>query len=493
MISKKILLPVLIGSTFYLGACGGDDTPNAPVYTPGSSAYVPASSAVLPGSSAYIPASSAVNPLSSAVVPSSSSAAPVPASSATPAAYPALAATANINYAVNDYLVWQTYHYVTKDAESVYYASIAGDFAEVFPAAAYPAGSVGRVIWSAQTSYYKPSCSVDDASISTMKFRGCTVSEGIGYGMLLAYFNNDVATFNSLWNYTRGFRAYNNVKLMPWITKSFHWEKVDNSSATDADLDIATSLILMYYKTGIDAYLQDALTFVNAIWDMEVNPTTLLIYSGDDDIWKTATTAYNLSYFSPVAIRLFAQVDPAHNWQGVLDANYTYMQLVQSLGTGVFPDWSDASGKAVNPPNESAGKTPDSWTWYTFNKEAVRIPWRIAWDYYWYQDTRAAAILNKLNDFISKKASGDPDNQALSVNYSWDLSVGTDITKNTVVSSQWYGAWCATGIAGNAAWLNKCTTGMNAKLPSNTPSSYFSDILMAMYAALLNGLFVRPF
>lgn len=297
---------------------------------------------------------------------------------------------------------------MTKDAESAYYASIAGDYKVVFPATYDDpsAGGVGRVIWAAQSGYYKAYCAVDDATVSTMRFRACTVSEGIGYGMLLAYFNNDVDAFNRLWNYTRGFRAYHNAKLMPWITMSFHWTEVDNSSATDADLDIATSLILMHYKmtaagdaAAANTYLTDALTFVNAIWEKEVNPSTLLIYSGDDDSWKKATSAYNLSYFSPVAIRLFAMVDPAHNWQGVLDANYAYMKKVQDAGTGVFPDWSDANGKAIDPNNGSAKNT-----YYTFNKESVRIPWRIAWDYYWYQEPRAAAILSKLNEFISKKS-----------------------------------------------------------------------------------------
>ena len=246
-------------------------------------------------------------------------------------------------------------------------------------------------------------------------------------------------------------------------------------------------MLSMGNTDAANLYLADALTFVNAIWEKEVNPTSLLIYSGDQDAWKVGNPAYNLSYFSPVAIRLFAAVDPNHNWTGVLDAMYAYMQLVQSKGTSVFPDWSDATGNAIDPNNGSAKDT-----YWQFNKESVRIPWRIAWDYYWYQDARAGAILKQLNDFISTKAKGNPNDMALAVNYSWNLSVGADYTKNTVVSSQWYAAWCATGIAGNSAWLNTCTTGVNGKAPTNSSSSYFSDILLALYSALLNGLFVRP-
>ena len=179
MIFKKILLPVVVGSSFYLGACG-DDTPSSPIE------QTPASSAVYSySSSSAIPTSSVVIVSSSAVIASSSSAAP--ASSATPvAATVPLASTANTAYAIQGYMSWYSFHFVTEENEMVVYPSLAGEFGEVFSAAYQPAG---RVVWSIQTGYYKSLCSVNDATVQAMKFRGCTVSEGIGYGMLLAAFN----------------------------------------------------------------------------------------------------------------------------------------------------------------------------------------------------------------------------------------------------------------------------------------------------------------
>jgi endo-1,4-beta-D-glucanase Y len=309
--------------------------------------------------------------------------------------------------------------------------------------------------------------------------------------MLLTYFNEDTDAYNRLWNYSRAFREYNSTSvvkmyLTPWITYSFHYKEIDNSSATDADLDIATSLVLMYYKTLNEAYKADALNIIGAIWDHEVNKTSFLLYSGDTDTWVNADPTYNLSYFSPVALRVFAMVDPAHDWGKVLDAMYTYMQQVQDAGTGVFPDWSNSAGVAVNPNNGSADKT-----FWTFNKESVRIPWRLAWDYYWFQDPRDLAILTKLNGFISTKASGDPSSAALGTAYSWDPAK-PDIA-SSVVPPQWLAAWCATGLGTNADWLNACTNLVNEKRPTNSGSSYFADILLGLYTALLNGKFVRPF
>ncbi|MDY6368975.1 MAG: hypothetical protein SPL20_04005, partial [Fibrobacter sp.] len=189
---------------------------------------------------------------------------------------------------------------------------------------------------------------------------------------------------------------------------------------------------------------------------------------------------------SPVALRLFALVDPSHDWTAVLNAQYTYMMNVQAAGTGVFPDWSDGSGNAINPPNNSATNT-----YWTFNKESVRIPWRIAWDYYWFADPRAASVLNTLNNFIMVRSNNDPT-QIPAVNYSWNLSVGADIAGQSL-PTQWLGAWCATGMAGNSMdWLNVCTNVLNATEMQTSASSYFPNILQMMYSQLLNGMYVKP-
>lgn len=378
------------------------------------------------------------------------------------------------------YGTWKDFHFVKIEDEAKYYSSIADDFKDVFPK-----NNAGRVIWSAQTDYYKKHCSVDDSENRAMRYRGCTVSEGIGYGMLITYFEGDTETFDRLWNYNKQYRDYNDSDLMPWITYSFHYTEVDGSSATDADVDIATSLILMHYKTGKKEYLEDAKKIINAIWKLEINPKSFLVYSGDTDKWKGSNPVYNLSYFAPAAFRLFAKVDTKHDWNKVVEKMYAYMKKIQDAGTGVFPDWSNEAGEATDPNNNSAQKT-----YWTFNKESVRIPWRIAWDYYWNDSKEAKEILQKLNDFIVKKSGGDPSSDALGTNYSWDKDK-SDI-KGLAVGVNWLGAWCLTGIGTNKDWLDKCTKQFNGTKMATSGQSYFSNILQMMFSQLLNGVYQKP-
>ena len=395
--------------------------------------------------------------------------------------------TADASLPSSLYTTWKDFHYITLEDEAARYPTWGADFNEVFGSYTAQGLKAARVIWSVYNSAY---CQIDEASGSNMYKRGCTVSEGIGYGMLITLFAGDLEAFNRLWIYSKAFRntPYASGRgLMPWLTSAFSWDIPDDASATDADLDIATSLILAYYKTSKQEYLTDALTLISALWEYEVNKSNYLLYSGDTPgTWQGANPSYNLSYFSPVALRLFALVDPSHDWTAVLNAQYAYMMNVQAAGTGVFPDWSDGSGNAINPPNNSATNT-----YWTFNKESVRIPWRIAWDYYWFSDERAAGVLNTLNQFIIVKSSGDPA-QIPAVNYSWNLSVGADIAGQSL-PVQWLAAWCATGMAGNSSeWLNSCTTLLNSKAMQTSASSYFPNILQMMYSQLLNGFYTKP-
>lgn len=463
MILKKLLTAALpLGIAFGLSACSSEES-SSPVVPP-------------------------VDPTPTIPTEPTTPSIPTPPVAPPTQTYGILPGTANAVVAQGWYELWKATYFKTYQEEATKYPSapVTMDWSAVF--APYLAAGLmpGRVVWDTNDDAY---CVIEGATDSYKK-RGCTVSEGVGYGMLLSYFAGDFATLNSLWTYNRGYRAYlGTTNLMPWRTGTYSYESLgsaaNTSSATDADLDIATSLVLTYYATNNAEFLNDALLIIKDIWDKEISPTKL-IYSGDTPTWKKETSAYNLSYFSPVALKLFALVDPNHDWTGVLNTMYDFMLAIQAAGTGVFPDWVDYTGKAINPNNHSADKT-----YWMFHQESVRIPWRIAWDYYWTKDPRAAQVLNTLNAFISAKTAGDPANLETAGKIQYSAVPGmADGTPNKNLLAHWHGAWCLTGMAGQQAWLDNCTAAFNARTISGF--NYFPHILQTMYGELLNGMFVKP-
>src|SRR5574344_975742 len=198
----------------------------------------------------------------SPAVESSSSIVVVPTSSGGTAAV--LPSGANSAYATLMYSTWKANAVISMQSEMASYPTLASSFTDVFStyisASLYPA----RIRWDMNAS---AACKINDPAASSDLRRGCTVSEGIGYGMLITLFQGDWDAFNRLWIYSQAYRnsAYASGRgLMPWLTASFSWDIPDESSATDADLDIATSLILAYYMSGNTAYLNDALTLIAA-------------------------------------------------------------------------------------------------------------------------------------------------------------------------------------------------------------------------------------
>lgn len=468
MKKANLLIAAALGLSMGLFGCGSDDSPAAAPTNPGTGAITP---------------------------PAGGNSTPAPMGSALSNPNPAQTAA--------QYDIWKAGHYLDYTTEASWYPSVATRSQNIFGPYIAAGMIPARIVWQTTTMGNCWNDEAHEGAHTAYYKRGCTVSEGIGYGMLITIFQDKIADYNGLWFYSKGFReadAYSNGKrLMPWLTKMFDWDVLDVSSATDADLDIATSLIVAYYKTGNEAYLADAKSLVNAIWTHEINPNGFMIYSGDTPMWKD-NPIYNPSYFSPVALRLFAMIDPDHPWMAVVDAMYEYMTKVVSSGSGVFPDWADAAGVPANPNNGSADKT-----YWTFNKESVRIPWRLAWDYYWFGDDRAANILGTLYKFISGKTGNNPAAIPGGTYYSWYVgdAAHADIvpSSNTaVVPTQWVGAWCFAGLPGAMqgdpsakAWFDQCGAMFNGISISPSPSSYFTDMLYMMFSQLLNGVYQKPF
>jgi endo-1,4-beta-D-glucanase Y len=245
-------------------------------------------------------------------------------------------------------------------------------------------------------------------------------------------------------------------------------------------LDIATALVLGFEKWGDSEMLKDARGIMGDIWEWEINPDNLLIRPGNTSMWhKEGADNFNPSYFSPVAFRIFAKYDEdaSHRWMDALDASYAWLSKISENGF-LIADWVNSAGEPTFPANESGKDTYDK-----YGLESVRVPWRMAWDFGWFAEERAKAILDNMAGEIKDKTGGDFANLLSAYSYA------TGEANSKITSMAYQASLCAVGTASedNRAWLDACGPEV-----SNTAISgfkYFPHILQMMYAQLLNGAY----
>jgi endo-1,4-beta-D-glucanase Y len=451
---KKYLLPVLGVTTAMLMACS-DDSSSSPsnAVDPG----IASSASVDPG----LPAVS--SDANTGLVLSSESSAPVvdPGASTYYAVFP----TPNQLAVQTMYNNWIAKFYVTYEEE--------------VPASEEPylGAMVEKLKGSARIKF--------DSPLNT-------VSEGIGYGMLITYFMKDWEKFNRLFKYYQAYpvSAADGLFFMKWMVKGDEFKggfsaDATGGSATDADLDVMTALFLAYGETGNVEYLNYAKGIAGAIYSTEVNPTTHLFMPGNDGLHMNDGYVYNTSYFSLVGIRLAIKYDTERSaaWQQVLDATYAYMLKVQAAGNGLWPDWSNADGIPTNPENNSStGKLCDY-----FGLEGVRIPLRVMWDYNWYGDDRAKTLAETAGNFAFTSTGGDITKTLIKYIYQGEQP------KAGQGGAHFRGAFCSlwTVNATLSAYTPACNEVIVNTPFKTTNSLYFEPSMQLLYSLFLNGYFVK--
>ncbi|MDQ1168081.1 glycosyl hydrolase family 8 [Flavobacterium sp. SORGH_AS_0622] len=306
-----------------------------------------------------------------------------------------------------------------------------------------------------------------------------TVSEGIGYGMLLSVYKADKDLFDGLWLYYKD--NVNGNKVMNWKINGCSGA-IGQNGATDAELDAAFALIVADYQwgsIGIINYKTDATALISAIKNYEVEANTYVLKPGDQFGGSQIT---NPSYFSPAYYRAFGVfTNDVVFWNQVAAKSYTVINnnlTVNNAVGGLVSDWCEASGaySAIAAANgyNNAGKS------YTY--DAARTPWRIAVDYLWYGNADAKTYGKKSSDFVR-------------VNLGGSANIKDGYNQNGTVSGQWHnatfvGAFACAAMAGeNQAHLDASYTDLKNL---NEPNSYFNHTLKTLYSFLLTGNFYLP-
>lgn len=246
------------------------------------------------------------------------------------------------------------------------------------------------------------------------------VSEGLGYGMLLAALmaGHDAEAqvlFDDLYRFVRAFPSARSNYLMGWnIQRDCRmitgW---GDGSATDGDLDIAYALVLadkQWGSSGEINYASEANATIAAIKRWNVHPSLHHVVLGD---WALGDSSRAMGVRTsdqiPAFFRNFATASGDATWRTVRDRSY---QIVNSLqtnhapATGLLPDFAVGMDGTPRPANAGflEGDNDGKYAW-----NAVRDPWRLSLDALQTGDARAKDAVTRISRWLKSSTGGDAE------------------------------------------------------------------------------------
>jgi endo-1,4-beta-D-glucanase Y len=326
-----------------------------------------------------------------------------------------------------------------------------------------------------------------------------TVSEGHGYGMLVAalmagHDPDARSIFDGLYLFFRDHPSVNSSDLMAWnqVKGCADSPNGGNDSASDGDYDIAFALLLasaQWPSGGTIDYAAEARKVIAAIRTHEVNPTTKLALMGD---WATPSDP-NFYYgtrssdFMMDHFRAFRAASGDATWGGVVDAHYALVKTMQSTyasGTGLLPDFivTTNATPAPAPPNYLESTDDGHYSW-----NACRVPWRVGTDFLVSGDARAHDALAKLNAWAANVTGGDPSQ--FDAGYGLDGSDLSTSLDNELAFVAPLGVSAMTDAA-NQTWLDaiwKLVTGQDVGA-----SDYYGNSIKLLTMIVMSGNWWTP-
>ena len=242
-----------------------------------------------------------------------------------------------------------------------------------------------------------------------------TVSEGQAYAMLRSVWMGDKETFDKCYAWAeQNLSRFNGEgdSLLAW-----HWKdgKVsDWMPASDADLDYALALVFADTQwrgqspSGLADYGSKAKEVLADILRLETRRSAglrLYLLPWIMDERAAENIPLNPSYYSPGHFRVFLSFTGDARWNELIDTSYfifeaTARKLGEEEGVGLVPDWCSVDKKNRFSPLDE--KSSD------FGWEAVRIPLRVALDYYWFQSSQAEEFFGtNLKHFLEPRWQED--------------------------------------------------------------------------------------
>lgn len=327
-----------------------------------------------------------------------------------------------------------------------------------------------------------------------------TVSEGQGYGMLLAalmagHDPNAQAIFDGLWRYARRHPSAVDAGLMDWSVPAD--EKLDpngNDSAFDGDCDMAYALLLadrQWGSGGAVNYAQAARDLLAAMKRSTLGPKSYLPLLGDWVTEEQSDSKYTewtprSSDFMPGHFRAFARFTDDAVWTAAAAACQGDVQLLQkkvSKKTGLLPDFIQRKQRGKTPiparPNFLEAATDGA---YSYN--ACRVPWRLGTDALLNGGLASRAQIAKINRWLEKSTGRNPNR--IHPGYRLNGSkIGSRYFSAAFVGPIGVGAIATLG--SSQAWVNRLYDAIR-----DSRSDYYEDSLALLSLIVMTGNFWDP-
>ncbi|QCR34663.1 endoglucanase [Nissabacter sp. SGAir0207] len=223
-------------------------------------------------------------------------------------------------------------------------------------------------------SQFKSRFLMPDGRIVDTANRSVSHTEGQGFSMLLAVFNNDRPTFDRLYQWADKTLYRKEVGLYAWRFDPNAKEKVgDKNNAADGDILMAWALLLAGDKWHHAAYtrasekLQAAIVKHNVV---EFAGKTVML-PGIYGFNHTSYVTLNPSYFLFPAWKAFYQHSHLKVWKSLNDDCLALLQQMNFGKVGLPTDWVTLRADGSLSPAE--GWPP------RFSYDAVRIPLYLNW------------------------------------------------------------------------------------------------------------------
>lgn len=262
------------------------------------------------------------------------------------------------------------------------------------------------------------------------------VSEGIGYGMLIAVMLDDQETFDYIYDAATRILLDPNNNLHHWRATS-NGVVTDAYSATDAEQDIALALIFASERVQLgewqphdslpyDEHAQqilDAVFIEQVIEDRYLTPGTLRGFDG--------INLMNPSYFSPAWYRIYDDFEEGNRWDALIEEGYATLERNPGAAYGLAPDWMSVDGSNAADHCQTMNINLNNCR-FQMRYDAIRVPWRVGVDCLWFDEPRACSWSRRSVEFLKGY-----DNVNTLLLYDLDGAPIVDY-RDEVMLSMWY-------------------------------------------------------